>query len=242
MGEHENAGGPGPDPGSSPAGGHAVREQEDLWREVLGLASEVEGAFRAAVTALCQGRLELVESVRAREAEVDRWEVRIESSCLRVLALYGLVASDLRRVVSALRVNRDLEGLADLAENLAKRARKLAGNPAAAPFLPRLCLLADESLRVVDDGLAALRGVDSALARRVIEADRAVDSHRSAILAELKAAVRATPEQTSTWLRLISSARNLERAADHATNIAEAVVYMKEGVILRRGDRGERDE
>ena len=115
-------------------------------------------------------------------------------------------------------------------------------DPAAAPFLPRFRALADEALTVMDGGLSALRTVDSSLARRVIEGDHAVDAHRSALLAELKTAVRSDPDRTKTWLRLISSARNLERAADHATNIAEAVVYLKEGVILRRGDHHDSDD
>jgi phosphate transport system protein len=230
------AGGGGPR-----APGQSFRDLEGLWNEILGMAADVEAALRAAVEALCGGRLDLVEGVRAGEQAIDRWEVRIEAACLRALALYGLAASDLRRVVAALRVNRELEGLADLAENLAKRARKLASEPAAAPFLPRVRLLADEAVGVVDGGLSALRAVDAALARRVIAADNAVDRHRAALLAELKAALRAEPDRVNTWLRLISSARNLERAADHATNIAEAVVYMKEGVTLRRGDR-DRDD
>ncbi len=217
-------------------GGHAVRDQEGLWGEVLGMAAQVEAGFRRAVAALCEGRLDLVESVQAGEREIDQWEVRIESECLRVLALYGLVASDLRRVVAALRINRELEGLADLAENLAKRARKLAEDPAAAPFMPSLLGLATIASRVVDDGFVALQAVDASLARQVIENDRHVDARRAEILTELKTAIRNDPDRTKTWLRLISSARNLERAADHATNIAESVVYMKEGLILRRGD------
>ena len=242
MTESDTGAGPPPENNPTRAGGHALRDQEGLWREVLSMAADVEAAFKRGVEALCGGRLDLVASIRANEPAIDRWEVRIEAECLRVLALYGLVASDLRRVVSALRINRDLEGLADIAENLAKRAPKVVNDPSAAPFLPRLKRLADESVAVVDAGFAALKGVDAPLARRVIEADHAVDAHRSALLGELKDAVRSDPEQTKTWLRLISSARNLERAADHATNIAEAVVYMKEGIILRRGDHDDRDD
>ena len=242
MVDAEKEEGVGPEGKPARSGGPASRDQEGLWREVLAMATEVEAAFKRAVEALCEGRIDLIETIRADEREIDRWEVRIEVECLRVLALYGLVASDLRRVVAALRINRDLEGMADLAENLAKRATKLANDPAATPFMPRLRSLADEALAVVDGGLSALKIVDSQLARRVIDADNAVDANRSTLLAELKAAVRSQPEQTKTWLRLISSARNLERAADHATNIAEAVVYMKEGVILRRGDQHDRDD
>ncbi len=231
------AGGGGSAEGESPsAGGSSQRQQEVLWGEVLSLAGYVEAALKAAIEALCQGRLDLVDKVRAEEKEIDRWEVRIETECLRVLALYGLVATDLRRVVAALRINRDLEGMADIAENLAKRARKLSREPAAAAFLPRLSLLANEAIAVVDGSLKALRTVDADLARGVILSDNAVDGHRAAVLADLKAAVRAEPDLVNTWLRLISSARNLERAADHATNIAESVVYMKEGLFLRRAE------
>ncbi len=217
-------------------GKQPFRDQEILWGEVLSLAAYVETAFKTAVKALCAGRLDLVEQVRADEREIDRWEVRIETECLRALTLYGLVASDLRRVVAALRINRDLEGLSDLAENLAKRARKLGREPAAALFLPRLEQLAVEAIRVVDGSLTALRTLDADIARGIILTENGVEPHRSAILADLKAAVRAEPELVNTWLRLISSARNLERAADHATDIASSVVYVKEGVLLRRGD------
>lgn len=216
--------------------GQALRAQEGLWQELLLMADEVEVALRTSVTSLCEQRPELVRKIVAHEAAIDDWEVRIESECLRVLALFGLVASDLRRVVAALRINRDLEGLADIAENIAKRAVKLEKDETAAPFLEQLRPLADEALGVVDLGLAALRTIDSQLARQTIEADRAVDALRSTLIADLKTEIRLEPEKTKTWLRLLSSARNLARAADHATNIAESVVYVKEGVNMRRGD------
>jgi phosphate transport system protein len=228
-----------PIPGYPSGSGALHRDQQGLWREVLSMARYVESALHTSLTALREGRLDLVDTVRADEAEIDRWEVRIEAECVRVLALYGLVASDLRRVVTAFRVNRDLEGLSDIAENLANRARKLHKEPAAASFLPRLCSLAEEAIAVVGAALTALQTVDSELARRVVLSDNAVDRNRASLLADLKQAVRAEPERVSTWLRLINSARNIERAANHAVHIAEAVVYMKEGVSLRRGDHGE---
>jgi phosphate transport system protein len=228
-------GGEGDTETGKPMPGHR-RDQEGLWREILSLADYVEKSLVTAVDALCDARPDLIAAVRAEEREIDRWEVRIEQECLRVLALYGLVASDLRRVVSALRVNRDLEGLADLAENIAKRAKKLSKDPIALPFLKGLRTLADLALPLVHDSLSALRTLDPVLARRVIEADRAVDRHRLALVSELKHALIERPDRVNTFLRLINSARNLERAADHATNIAEAVVSMKEGAIIRRGD------
>ena len=215
---------------------HVVRDQDALWRDVLDLAAHVESALATAVEALCQARPDLVAEVRAGERAVDRWEVRIERECLRILALYGLAASDLRRVVAALRVIRDLEGLADLAENLVKRAKKLGKDPVAAPYLARLRSLADRALELVRGSLTALEDLDPELARHVIASDRQVDSLRLQIVEEIKRAIPDKPERVATWLRLINSARNLERAADHATNIAEAVVAMKEGAIIRRRD------
>jgi phosphate transport system protein len=223
----------------APSATHPHREQEVLWTEVLGLADYVETAFKTAIEALCEGRIDLVAEVRAEEAEIDRWEVRIEQSCLRALALYELVATDLRRVVTALRVIRELEGLADLAENLAKRARKLGKDPLSQSRLPRIRELARLSVQHVDASLRALRTVDAQLARQVIASDNEVDRLRNVIVAELKQAIRETPDRVNTWLRLINSARNLERASDHAGNIAVAVVYLKEGVLLHRGEEDE---
>ncbi len=222
--------------GSQLPGNQPVRQQEVLWRELLGLADLVAEALRSAVEALCRGRLDLVDRVRSGERETDRWEVRIETECFRLLALYGLVASDLRRIIAALRVNGDLESLADLAENLAKRARKLANDPVASRFDQALGQLADEALAIVDRSFAALRALDADQAREVMLAQKTIERHRSAILADLKTALRAEPDHVKTWLRLMSSARNLERMADHAHDIAAAVVYVKTGVLARRHD------
>ena len=223
-----------------PQGSHAFRDQLNLWKEVLQLAGSVETAFQTAVTALCEARPELIDLVKAEEVEIDRCEVRIEQQCLKVLALYGLVASDLRRVVSAIRVNKELEGLGDLAENIAKRAKKLSKDPIAAPYLAKLSRLADGVIALIAESLGSLRLTDAERARKVISLDNAVDDQRGIVVRELKEAMRERPDRVNTWLRLINSARNLERAADHATNIAEAVIYMKEGVIVRRDGDGAR--
>lgn len=213
--------------------GHAARDQQRLWSEVLSMARYVESALRSAIEAVCLGRLDLVGAVRSDEKTIDQWEVRIEEACLRVLALYGVVASDLRRVAAALRINRELEGLADIAENLAKRAGKLNQDPAAAPFLPKLRVLANQAFDSVSRSLVALNAIDADQARQVMSRDATVNQQRIALVEELKDAVRNSPERVNTWLRLINSARNLERAADHACEIAAAVIYVKEGVMVR---------
>src|SRR3954447_24559418 len=107
-------------------GRHFLRDMEGLWGEILKLAAVVESALTTSVRALCDGRADLAAEVKGGENAIDRWEVRIEQLCLKVLALHQPVASDLRRVAAILKINGDLERIADLANHIASRARKLA--------------------------------------------------------------------------------------------------------------------
>jgi phosphate transport system protein len=213
----------------------ALEAQEALWAEVLGLASTVTMALASSVRAVCERRADLAAEVRAGERDVNRREVGIERECLRVLALYGPVACDFRRVVTAFRVNRELERIGDLAEHIAKRAKKLATAPGEESAAERRSLepLARRALVQVRDGLDALARRDVGLARVLIAGDREVDSECRGVLEDLKRAIRREPGRVTTWLHLTNTARNLERAADHASNIAKAVIYLEEGVIVR---------
>jgi phosphate transport system protein len=214
-------------------GRHFVRDMERLWGEILKLAGVVESALSASIRALCDGNVELAAEVKGGEKVIDRWEVRIEQECLKVLALHQPVASDLRRVAVILKINNDLERMADLAEHIAKRAKKLSSLVPAMPIPQELEAMAMESLDSVHDSLDALTKCDAELARTIIAADRRINRHRRAVLKELKQSIRESPERITAWLHLINTARNVERVADHATNIAEAVVYLKEGDIIR---------
>jgi len=214
-------------------GRHFLRDMEGLWGGVLKLAAVVEETLNRSVRALCDGRADLADEVRDEELKVDRWEVQIERECLKVLALHQPVASDLRRVAVVLRINGDLERMGDLARHIAKRVRKLAADPHAFPVPEQLEAMAMESLAQVRDSLDALTKSDAELARAVIAGDTRIDRHYRAVLKELKQQIRRDPDRIDNWLRLINTARNLERIADHATNIAEAVVYLKEGDIIR---------
>jgi phosphate transport system protein len=210
---------------------------EGLWTRVLKQAAVVEEALNTSVRALCDGRADLAAGVKVGEQAIDRWEIQIESDCLRVLALHQPVASDLRRIAVALRINNDLERMADLARHIAKRAEKLAraSRPTAVP--EELESMAVEALAQVRDCLDALVKGDAELARAVIAGDRRIDRHQQLVRKGLKDAIRRDPDRLNTWLRLINTARNLERVADHATNIAEAVIYLKEGDIVRHSPR-----
>jgi phosphate transport system protein len=214
-------------------GRHFLRDMEGLWSGVLKLAAVVEDTLNRSVRALCDGQVDLASEVRAEERSVDHREVQIERECLRVLALYQPVASDLRRVAAVLKVSGDLERMGDLARHIAKRVRKLAGAPPVFPIPPALEALATDALRQVRDGLDALTHGDPHIARTVIAADAGVNHRYRAVLKELKASIRTDPDRIDGWLRLINTARNLERIADHATHIAEAVIYLQEGDIVR---------
>lgn len=214
-------------------GRHFLRDLEGLWGGVLRLAAVVEDALNRSIRALCDGRADLADEVRGEERAVDGWEVRIERECLKVLALHQPVASDLRRVAVVLKVSGDLERMGDLARHIAKRVEKLAADPLAFPVPEPLEALATRSLLQVREGLDALVQCDAGLARAVIDADRQVDRLYRTVLKGLKQSIRDHPDRVDNWLRLINTARNLERIADHASNIAAAVIYLKDGDIVR---------
>jgi phosphate transport system protein len=214
-------------------GRHFLRDLEGLWAGVLKLAAVVEDSLNRSVRALCDGRADLAEEVKGEERAVDRWEVQIERECLKILALHQPVAGDLRRVAAVLKINGILERMSDRARNIAKRVKKQSSDARALPIPQQLESMAIETLEQVRDCLDALSKSDTTLARAVIAGDSRVDRRYRAVLAELKDEIRRDPDRLNTWLRLINTARNLERIADHATSIAEAVVYLKEGDIVR---------
>jgi phosphate transport system protein len=210
-----------------------LRDMEGLWSEVLKLAAVVEDALNQSIHALCDGRVEPADELKRRKRAVDRWEVEIERECVRVLALHQPVASDLRRVAAVLKINGDLERLCELGRHIAKRVKKLTGDPQAFPIPQSLENLALEALAQIRDSLDALTQSNVSRAEAVIAADRQVDIDYRAVQKQLKVEIVRNPERISTWLRLVNTARNLERIADHAAKIAESVIYLKQGEILR---------
>jgi phosphate transport system protein len=210
-----------------------LRDIEGLWAEVLKLAAVVEDALTRSVHALCDGRVELANEVKRQKRLVDRWEVQIEWECVRVLALHQPVASDLRRVAAVLKINGDLHRLCDLARHIAKRVKKLAGDPSAVPIPQSIEDLGLAALAQVHNSLDALTQSDVSLAHSVIAADQRIDRDYRAIQKQLKQEIARSPERVHTLLRLVNTSRNLERIADHAANIAESVIYLKHGEILR---------
>jgi phosphate transport system protein len=212
---------------------HAVRDQEILWDEFLAMARAVVDSVAKGVDALCDGRLEVIREVKDVEKQSDREEVRIEQECLRILALYEPVASDLRRLATMLKVSRDWERIADIAARIACRARKLARKSQGVMVPDTLKALARDVLARVRASYDALAGRDTRRARSIIEGDRSIDGQYRRLRKELREELRRDAARLNAWLQLLSAARNLERIADHATDIAQTIVYLEEGIIIR---------
>jgi phosphate transport system protein len=211
---------------------HLQREIGRLKAKLLEMGSEVEETVRDAVRAVLTRDRTLAESVSRREEEIDILEVDIEEECLKVLALHQPVAVDLRYIVGMLKINQDMERIGDLARHVADRAQVLAGQ-ADVSIPDELGLMADKSRRMLMRSLDAFVQLNAGEARDVCASDEAVDRLHRTVAANVTAAMRQHPEMVGLNLQILHIARHLERIADHATNIAEDLIYMVEGRIVR---------
>ena len=211
---------------------HLQRDIESINQELLGISSMVEDMIDKATQALNERKFELADEVVTSDPYVDQHEVHVEEECLKMLALHQPVAVDLRRIATMLKVNADLERIADLAVSIAQRAKALQEYPAftVPDRLPQMVVLATQMVRGVMD---AFVNIDTAAARRIIAMDNAVDRYNCDIIIELEATMKTRPEFVSAALHCFSATRHIERIADHATNIAEDVLYLVEGEIVR---------
>lgn len=211
---------------------HLQREIERLKAKLLDLGAEVEETVRDAVRAVLTRDRTLAESVSRREEETDVMEVDIEEDCLKVLALHQPVAVDLRYIVGMLKINQDMERIGDLARHVADRVQMLAGQ-GEVRIPGELGLMADKARRMLMRSLDAFVHLNTALAREVCGADEEVNRLYRAIATDVTAAMRQQPDSVGLHLQILHIGRHLERIADHATNIAEDLIYMVEGRIVR---------
>ena len=211
---------------------HLQRDLESLQAELLALSSMAEQAIERACRALRFNKPDLAREVIEGDGEIDRREIEIEEECLKILALHQPVAVDLRRTAAILKINNDLERIADLAVNIAERAVCLTDHPefAIPDKLQRMVRLA---LNMVHDALDAFVALDVHAAQDVCVCDDEVDDCNREIIGELYQMIRQDSTLVEAALHVFSAARHIERIADHATNIAEDVIYLVEGEIAR---------
>ncbi len=214
---------------------HLQRVIDQLKKDLLSLCALVEEQTQVAVRALLSRDDEMAHEAIYRDLEIDQREVEVEEECLKILALYQPVAADLRFIVAALKINNDLERIGDLAVNIARKAITFAGGQAMEiPF--DLAGMWEKTQAMLRDSLDCLVNLDSALANAVCVRDNEVDALKRAIRLKAEEMIRQNPERAPILLTLVAVSRNLERIADHASNIAEDVIYMVEGRIVRHTD------
>ncbi|MEN6497810.1 MAG: phosphate signaling complex protein PhoU [Thermoguttaceae bacterium] len=214
---------------------HLQKAIEKLKKDLLSLCAMVEEQVQRSLRALLERDEDLARQVEQRDVEIDQREVEVEEECLKTLALHQPVAGDLRFIVASLKINNDLERIGDLAVNVARKAVSFASQlPMEIPF--NLAGMGEKTQEMLRDSLDALVNLDPKLANNVCARDDEVDRMKRAIRVRAEEMMRAEPDHVSPLLTLLAVSRNLERIADHATNIAEDVIYMVEGKIIRHGE------
>lgn len=200
---------------------------------ILSLGARVEQAVVDAIRAVENRDLDLARQVIAGDREIDLEELNVEEECLHTLALYQPVAQDLRYVVAILKINAELERIGDLAGNIAELSEVLNKRAPLDQWPFDLHEMTRIVRSMVTQSLDALVNTDTKLAYEVRRRDEQVDRIHAEMYDRVEAAIRSDPELVRTYTHLSSVSRQLERIADHAVNIAEDVIYMAEGKILR---------
>lgn len=208
------------------------REIENLKKLVLSLGAIVEEQIQHAILALERRDADLANEVVRKDREIDSLEIVIEEECLKILALYQPVAKELRFVVAVLKMNNDLERMGDLAANIAKRARYLSKKEKI-DLVTDFGVVAEKAQAMVKKSLDALVNTDVKLAREVCASDDEVDKLTKHMLKRTINSIEKNPERTKDYFSIRSVSKNLERIADSATNIAEDVIYLCSGDIIR---------
>jgi phosphate transport system protein len=211
---------------------HFVEELELLKTKLLEMGSLVESSIQRSILAVTQKDRSAAAEVFRNEARINAIELEIDDFAVRLLALQQPMAADLRLIVAALKINTDLERMGDLSENIAQRALALIDGPPIKPMIdiPHIAGLVQSMVR---KSLDAFVTRDADLARSVLASDDAVDSLRTACYHELISYMEQDPHNIQEALSLLSVTRNLERIADHSTNIAEDVMFLVKGVDVR---------
>lgn len=212
--------------------GHLQRDLDCLKKQVLHMGQVVEHAIDQSISSLENRDAELAEKVRKGDDEIDRLEVKLEEECLKVLALHQPVATDLRFVVAVMKVNNDLERMGDLANSIASRARYLSTHELIeAPLdFGRMLIAVREMVHM---SLQSLIHMDLEVARKVLERDDEVDEVNASMFYAVEDIVGQQPGTLRRAIHLLSASRSLERIADLATNIAEDVIFLVSGDVVR---------
>ncbi|MBD3285341.1 phosphate signaling complex protein PhoU [candidate division WOR-3 bacterium] len=213
---------------------HLQREVSRLKKQVRKLGKVVQENLDDAIKSVRDRDPKLAEEVIQKDQEIDQMEVDTEEECLKLLALYQPVAVDLRFIIAALKMNNDLERIGDLALNIAKQAKQIAsGRKLNPPF--DVDEMTTKVQSMVAESMASMVNMDATQARRVMLEDEPIDRMHREMYEKVEKLLGKRPKYADIYIRYLSVSRYLERIADHATNIAEDVIYLVEGEITRHG-------
>ncbi len=211
------------------------KELDKMKKLILSLGAMVEERLRLAIRALENGDTRIAETIIKSDYEIDEKEVEVEEECLKIMALYQPVAVDLRFLVAVIKINNDLERIADEAVNIAERIASITVKEEG-DFPFDYSHMAEITEDMLKKSLDALVNLDVDLAFKVVTLDDNVDELKTTAYDLIKAKMQKTPDQAGSLINLYLISRHLERIADHATNIAEEVIYLVEGEIVRHGN------
>jgi phosphate transport system protein len=207
-------------------------ELRSLKEQILTMGRLVDEHVGEAVRALLERDRDLAARVIEADRAVNQMELAIDEQCIRILALYQPAASDLRFIAAALKIVTDLERIGDLAVNMAERVQLLAGQ-VSLPAVEDLPAVATDVRKMLEDVLDAFVAGDTGKARSVMHADPDIDARTAHLIADVQTEMEQDPHAVARGVATIFFAKHLERMADHATNIAEMVVYLVQGQDVR---------
>jgi len=211
---------------------HFQQELAKLKEQLLKMGGLAERAISNAIDALVRRDTPLAEKTIGEDEKINKMELVIDEWCLKLLALHQPLAADLRFITSAMRINVELERIGDLAVNIAERVLSLNQEPQLKPYIdiPRM---AEITKNMVKDVLDAFVNGDADLARAVCARDDQVDALNDQVFRELITYMLAEPKTITRAVHLIIVSRYLERIADHATNVAEGVIFMVKALVIK---------
>ncbi len=217
---------------------HFENEIDRLKKMILHLTAMVEGSLEKSVRAIINRDDTVVEKIKALDIEIDNYEIEVEEECLKILALHQPVAADLRFVIAVLKINNDLERIGDLSVNISKKIKYFSPfTERKVPFdIDKMLAITSQMVKDASDALVAW---DADKAKTVLTTDDIVDAIHKKAYKEIQIHIKDEPDFVTFYVSLLSVSRNLERIADHATNIAEDIIYMVSGEIIRHQDSEE---
>lgn len=211
-----------------PARQHFTEELNTMHQDILKMGSLVESALKKALVALSEKNTELAETVIEEDRRIDELQVYIEESCAKLLATEQPVASDLREILTAIKITADLERIGDHARHLAKSVANISNSPYF-EAVPRLKEMAEYGIKMVHDALTAFVERDAEQATEIAKRDDKLDDMKNQMLDRVIEIMQANPQSLKTGIDFLFVNRFLERLGDHVTNMCEWIVYSKRG-------------